>query len=190
MRYADGMNVGGEYVLQLGAPALRQPSASVVDVASPGFRERLRRLHRALAGFRQAKGFGRAIAAPQIGMPERFIAVDLGDGPFAVINPVITWRSDETFTLWDDCMSFPDLLVRVRRHRSISLSYVDETGAAREWSRLAVDTSELMQHEIDHLDGVLAVDRAERPEDVVERAVFAGRRAFYDARVDGVPQAR
>jgi peptide deformylase len=61
--------------------------------------------------------------------------------------------------LWDDCMSFPDLLVRVKRYASFTLTYVDD-----QWIEQALVVegvlSELLQHEIDHLDGVLAVSRA------------------------------
>lgn len=180
------MIVGRENVLQLGAPALRERSLPVADPSAADFAERVQRLFHTLAAFRAEHGFGRAIAAPQIGFAERFIAVDLGDGPFAVINPVISWRSQETFTLWDDCMSFPDLLVKVCRHSSLSLNYLDEQGQSQTWQRLPRAASELMQHEIDHLDGVLAVDRAASPDDIVTRAAFAERRAFYERQVDGL----
>lgn len=183
------MRVGRENVLQLGAEALREDSQPVADVRDPDFAERVQRLFHTLAAFRAEFGFGRAIAAPQIGFAERFIAVDLGDGPFAVINPEITWRSDETFSLWDDCMSFPDLLVKVRRHTSISLAYLDRHGQRRTWADLARAPSELMQHEIDHLDGVLAVDRAQCRDDIVTRAEFQQRRGFYAARVDCLASA-
>lgn len=181
------MQVGREQVLQLGAPALRQPSQRVENIDTPAFQQRLARLQTTLVAFRDAHGFGRAIAAPQIGLAERFIAIDLGAGPFAVINPTVTWRSAETFTLWDDCMSFPDLLVKVRRHRSISLQYTDAEGTEHAWRELAPDAAELLQHELDHLDGVLAVDRAKQSDDIVTRAAFAARRAFYQAQVDGLP---
>jgi peptide deformylase len=61
--------------------------------------------------------------------------------------------------LWDDCFSFPDLMVRVRRHLEIEVEYEDLAGGSH--SLVARDDlSELLQHEIDHLDGVLATDRA------------------------------
>jgi peptide deformylase len=113
-----------------------------------------------LTAFRRRHGFGRALAAPQLGISLRLIAVDLGAGPFVVINPKITWRSTETFELWDDCFSVPDRIVRVRRHRSISLECRDGQLRLRRWDRLPPDLSELLQHEIDHLDGILMTDRA------------------------------
>src|SRR5439155_19654778 len=94
------------------------------------------------------------------------------------------WRSDETFTMWDDCMSFPSLLVKVRRYRSISLRYQDETGAARVWETLDQAAAELLQHEIDHLDGVLFIDRAEGPDALVHREVFEAQPERFRAQVD------
>ena len=61
--------------------------------------------------------------------------------------------------VWDDCLCFPDLLVKVMRHKSCTIEYRD-----REWirrsRRVEGDLSELLQHEYDHLDGILAVSRA------------------------------
>jgi peptide deformylase len=167
-------------VLLLGDPRLRLRSA---EVASYDARE-FDALAATLEDFRRAHGFGRAISAPQIGIAKRFIAVNLGKGTFFVVNPVITWRSEETFTMWDDCMSFPDLLVRVERTTSLSLEYVDEHGTRKEWRELDQAAAELLQHEIDHLDGVLAVDRAIDGESLVMRREYERNRAYFDAMVE------
>jgi threonine dehydratase/peptide deformylase len=143
-------------ILVLGDARLRARADDVTQV-DPG---ELARLAAALAEARARLGFGRAIAAPQIGIARRIIMMNLGAGPFAIVNPEITWRSDEMFDVWDDCLSVPDRLVLVRRHCSISLVFRDGAFRAREWRRLPADLSELLQHEIDHLDGVLMVDRA------------------------------
>ncbi len=67
--------------------------------------------------------------------------------------------SKEKMELWDDCMSFPDLLVFVRRRCSFTMTYLDD-----QWREQTLTVegalSELLQHEIDHLDGVLAISRA------------------------------
>ncbi|MCC6554652.1 MAG: peptide deformylase [Polyangiaceae bacterium] len=184
-------------LLPLGDPGLRRASDAVDDVRDAGFRAELARLRATLDAFREAHGFGRAISAPQIGVPRRFIAVRLGPGsPFAapggggapdvLVNPEIVWRSDETITMWDDCMSFPGLLVRLRRNSSIAVRYTDEAGAARETPRLDLATSELLQHEIDHLDGVLALDRALDRESIVSREAFERAPAHFRAQVDYV----
>lgn len=114
-----------------------------------------------LRGYREAQGFGRGIAAPQLGIPRRIVVLDLGAGPIALLDPEIVWRDPQTFEVWDDCFSLPGRLVRVRRHRSVSLRYRDLAGRVRHWERLTPDLAELVQHELDHLDGVLMIDRAD-----------------------------
>lgn len=167
-------------VLLLGDPRLRVRSSEVENYDAKAFDS----LAATLDAFRRKHGFGRAISAPQIGIAQRFIAVNLGKGTFFVVNPVITWTSGETFTMWDDCMSFPDLLVRVRRAASLSLEYVDERGKPHVWNELDRAAAELLQHEIDHLDGVLAVDRAIDREALVMKAVYDANRERFDAMVD------
>ena len=171
-------------VLLLGDPTLRRVSTPVEDVTNADFRHDRARLHATLEAFRAEHGFGRAISAPQIGVPRRFIALNLGEGPFTMINPEITWCSPETFTLWDDCMSFPSLLVRVRRHVSISVRYVDDDGVTRVRDRIDQATSELLQHEIDHLNGVLAIDHALDADAMVMREVFEAQPALFAEKVD------
>jgi peptide deformylase len=173
-------------VLELGHPTLRAVSAPVADVESPAFRERGYRLIDALEAFRIRHGFGRAIAAPQIGISRRFIALNLGDGPFLMINPEVTWRSEETFRVYDDCMSFPWFFVRLDRHRSISVAFLDESGNRQAWEHLDEATSELLQHEVDHLDGILAVDRVIDRGGLVSRKTFTQMGEYFRAQVDYV----
>jgi len=92
---------------------------------------------------------------------KRMVAMNLGGGPFILLNPEITWRSEATFLVWDDCLSVPDVIVRVRRHSSISIDYRDDQFRPRRWNHLPPDLAELVQHEIDHLNGVLMTDLAE-----------------------------
>ena len=173
-------------VLLLGDPRLREPSREIAAFDTPEVVTARDALAATLEAFRRRHGFGRAISAPQIGVPLRLVAVNLGSGTFFVANPVVTWRSDETFTMWDDCMSFPGLLVRLARHRSISLTYQDGEGRPHTWDRLDLAESELLQHEIDHLDGILAVDRALDRESLVMREVFEARHAELASTVDYV----
>lgn len=176
-------------ILSLGDPRLRWPSKPVPDACAPGVRSLLAHMHEVLASFRRAHGFGRALSAPQVGRRVRLVAFDLGRGPRALINPRITGQSEATFTRWDDCLCFPDLLVRVRRACSISLEFEDERGHPRRWNDLAPSEAELFQHELDHLDGVLAVDRAVDAESVLTRAEFERERERFEALVSGPPSA-
>jgi peptide deformylase len=78
---------------------------------------------------------------------------------YELLNPEFTWRSPEMFELWDDCFSFPNLMVRLQRHCGIRLKHEKRDGSSCEIAAAGA-LSELIQHEMDHLDGVLAVDRA------------------------------
>jgi peptide deformylase len=142
----------------LGNPVLRQRCSPVKDVESPETRSLIADLGDTLADFRTRKGFGRGIAAPQIGAARQIIYVDFEiHGP--LINPRITAKSRKKMRLWDDCFSFPDLLVMVERAYAIKVAYRDEHGKARTVNAEGA-LSELLQHEIDHVNGILAIDRA------------------------------
>ena len=177
-------------ILKLGDPGLRVSAKPVRNFQAPSFLEQADTLDRALVAFREEFGFGRAISAPQLGIPYRFIAMNLGRGAFLVVNPEIVWTSEETVSLWDDCMSFPWLMVRLRRHASISVRYQDENGAFHEMCELDTATSELFQHEIDHLDGILAVDRALDRNALVSRELFLAQPETFFKTVDWVPNPK
>jgi peptide deformylase len=104
------------------------------------------RLRETLEVFRRKNGFGRGIAAPQIGVTRRFIALNLGKGAFTLSDPEITWKSDKRISLWDDCMSLPWILCKVERHESISIQYIDDKGTKRQWENIPPAESELLQH--------------------------------------------
>lgn len=128
--------------------------------------------------FRRTHGFGRGIAAIQIGVPQRVIYIEIEGEPLELINPRLVWVSSEKFRLWDDCFSFPDLMVRLERHTHVEVEYQDRTGARRQL-RASHGLAELLQHELDHLDGILSIDRVLNP-----REGFATR-AEYEARLLG-----
>ncbi|HEV7349982.1 peptide deformylase [Telluribacter sp.] len=116
-------------------------------------------LHNTLFEFREKYRAGRAIAAPQLGYMKRLIYMNINNQPTVFINPEITFQSEKTMELWDDCMSLPNLLVRLRRHRQIRIRFYDLDWQQQEWD-LSDDLSELLQHEYDHLDGILCTMRA------------------------------
>lgn len=144
----------------------------------------------ALQWFRDVNGFGRAIAAPQVGYPLRFIVVNLDGTPEVLYNPELTYRSPETFKMWDDCMSFPDLMVLVHRHVSVSISFMDANGVDHVWENLPRDVSELLQHELDHLDGMLMIHQEEETSgnpDIptqIPRYLYLSNKTFYDSVTD------
>jgi len=148
-------------LLQLGDPKLRETAKAVSDPAAPEIAQLIADLKDTLALWRAKTGYGRAIAAPQIGASERVIFMQLpGAEPWPLINPQIMSRSVEKIVVWDCCLSFLSIFMQVERHRAIEVRYQDANGNVRE-IRAGDDRnlSELLQHEIDHLDGILCVDR-------------------------------
>ncbi len=145
-------------LLQLGDPLLYKESEPVKYEELDFVKNWVEDLHNVMEEIRSKYNFGRAIAAPQLGIMKRLIYMNI-DKPIVFINPEIVSKSEEMFELWDDCMSFPNLLVKVKRHESITLRYRDEKWDVKEWE-MANSLSELLQHEYDHLDGILCTMRA------------------------------
>ena len=145
-------------ILLLGDPRLYEVCTPVAPEEFPALQSAVTDLQDTLLDFRARTGFGRAIAAPQIGVMKRLIYLNAGT-PTAIFNPVMEFPDDELMEVMDDCMSFPGLLVKVLRHRRCVLHYQDSEGKPQVME-LEGDFSELLQHEYDHLDGILAVMRA------------------------------
>jgi peptide deformylase len=148
-------------VLQLGDPGLREVARRVEDPCAPEIRALVEDLSDTLAFWRKTTGYGRGIAAPQLGVNLRVIFLRLpGEEAWPLVNPEITSRSEEKIVVWDACLSFLSIFMRVERHRDITVRYQDLQG---KWHDVDAgeerNLSELLQHEIDHLDGILAVDR-------------------------------
>ena len=146
-------------LLLLGDPRLYETCEPVLESdlsLVPGW---VADLHNVMEEIRANYQFGRGIAAPQLGIMKRLIYLNV-DQPQVIINPELITVSDETDELWDDCMSFPNLLVRVRRHRTLTITYRDENWQLHTWNVSDWGLSELIQHEYDHLNGVLCTMRA------------------------------
>ena len=160
--------MGAQTIRLLGDPILRTECAEVRVFGSPEMEELVTDLQDTLEAFRRGQGFGRGIAAPQIGVAKRVVFLSVVQ-PLVLINPVIVKRSRKMMTLWDDCFSFPDLLVKVKRNLSIDVRYQDLAGK-RCTMHAEGGLSELLQHEIDHVHGVLALDRAVDTRHIVYRS--------------------
>ncbi len=109
----------------------------------------------------RAPGIG--LAAPQVGVSLRVVVVDLAKkdeppAPLRLVNPEITWRSEEQVVMEEGCLSLPEQFAELARPASIRLAYLDERGEPR---TLEADgmLARCLQHEVDHLDGILFVDR-------------------------------
>lgn len=145
-------------VLLLGNPGLYKISTEIKKEELKTVKSVVKDLHDTLMDFKQEYGAGRAIAAPQIGVAKRLIYQYITE-PVVYINPDLSLVGNDTIDLWDDCMSFPDILVKVRRHRACRIQYYDLTWEFHN-KIYKDDLSELLQHEYDHLNGILAVSRA------------------------------
>ena len=137
-------------------PILKTPTTPVAGVD-----ERVRRLmNDMLETMYAAPGIG--LAAPQVGSLDRVLVCDVsGKGedprPLRLANPTITWQSDVVVTGQEGCLSFPDHYADVARPQAVRVAYLDETGAEQEIEADGL-LARCLQHEIDHLDGIVFTD--------------------------------
>jgi peptide deformylase len=113
-----------------------------------------------LESMHAANGIG--LAAPQVGRLQRVIVVDVspaeeGAAPMFLANPAIVWHSDETVLGEEGCLSLPDQYAEVWRPRRVRVRFVDRDNRAREVEAEGL-LARCLQHEIDHLQGILFVD--------------------------------
>lgn len=145
-------------ILLLGNDALYKKSLLVEKEELDSIKGTVLDLHDTLIEFRKKYNAGRAIAAPQIGVFKRLIYMYI-DKPIVFINPILKFDNKEIMEVMDDCMSFPNLLVKVNRYKECTVMYKDIDFIDRT-IKFQGDLSELIQHEYDHLDGILATMRA------------------------------
>ena len=145
-------------ILLLGNPQLNEISSFIKENEIEEIKDVVNDLRDSMLDFREKHGFGRAIAAPQIGVKKRVFYMHIPE-QIVFINPVVYDKSEEIVEVWDDCMSFPDLYVKVRRHNKIKIDYKD-LGWKDNTLEFSDDLALLLQHEYDHLDGVLAVTKS------------------------------
>jgi peptide deformylase len=161
-------------IAQLGQPVLRMVAAEIPPdiIGAPEFQEILARM---LATLRHHKGAG--LAGPQVFLNERvFLAAilppesDDEDAPHGVevfINPKLTPLGSERSSAWEGCLSFPELLVKVPRWQAVRIDYLNTQGEPRALE-LREFPARVVQHELDHLDGILTLDRAPSTRDIVK----------------------
>jgi peptide deformylase len=106
---------------------------------------------------------GIGLAAPQVGISKRVIAVTLGWRTRCLVNPTITWKSQQTELGEEGCLSFPGLFGMVERPREVHVEALDTSGKPVQLKLKGLD-ARVVQHEMDHLDGVLLPDRLVAPE--------------------------
>jgi peptide deformylase len=159
-------------IAQLGQPILRRVADPVAldQIRSPKFQEFLADLR---ATLRESGGVG--LAAPQVFVSLRvFFALpglptDDQEPPAleAFINPTLSFPSDERESAWEGCLSFPELMVRVPRFTQVRVNYLDAAGEEKVLD-LRGFPARVVQHEADHLDGILTLDRAASTHDIIK----------------------
>ena len=160
-------------VAQLGEPVLRKKARPVKDVMSGEIQSLIDNM---IATCQDVDGVG--IAAPQVYEPIRLFIVASKPSrryphapymePTAIINPRILFRSKETVKDWEGCLSIPGLRALVPRHLTIKVEYTDRTGKKVK-ATYEDFIARIFQHEFDHIEGVVFLDRASTMDMVTEK---------------------
>ncbi len=137
------------------APILRKKTRDVPRITKD-IKQLLRDMHETMV---VAKGAG--LAAPQVGRLERVCLAMIGKKTVPLINPHITWRSETTATAEEGCLSLPDVWLHVSRPTDIVLEFLTPANKKRELKLSGFD-ARVVQHEVDHLEGVLIVDHRQQ----------------------------
>ncbi len=147
------------FVRRLGDPVLKS-RATEVDRFDDALHKQVARM-----GGLMVDAIGVGLAAPQLGISQRVFVYRLGrDAPLhAVVNPVIEWSGEEQDTFEEGCLSIPGVLVDVERPIHVRVRALDEHGDERTIEASGLE-ARVIQHELDHLDGVLMLDRTSRDE--------------------------
>jgi peptide deformylase len=156
-------------IVQIGHPALRERAAEVGD-ARFGSAELQHLCDDLVETMRGANGAG--LAAPQVDVPLRIFTAEVGDNPRypykprlglrVLVNPAVRPVSSETYESYEGCLSIPDLRGLLVRHAEVEVAYRDPVGNTHV-ERFGGLSAGTMQHELDHLDGILFPDRVEDP---------------------------
>lgn len=166
-------------IIQLGNPTLRQKAASVENIQDERIQELIDNL---IATVSQANGVG--IAATQVAESYRLLILASHPNdrypyaplmePTAMINPQIIAHSDEVVKGWEGCLSVPGIRGLVPRYQSIEVEYTDRNGELKTQT-LTDFVARIFQHEFDHLDGIVFVDRLESTLDMITEQEFQKR---------------
>lgn len=158
-------------IIQLGDPKLRQIAQSIVDIKDESVQQLIDTL---MLKVIDANGVG--IAAPQIAQSWRLFIVASRPNlrysdapkmePTAMINPKIVTHSKETVKGWEGCLSVPGIRGLVPRYQHIEVEYTNREGK-QQGCELSGFVARIFQHELDHLDGIVFVDRLETTQDLV-----------------------
>ncbi|MCL5432511.1 MAG: peptide deformylase [Patescibacteria group bacterium] len=165
----------GQFIYQIGElENLRKPSreVSIDKIKSPEFKSKIKYLKECMKKYRKITGLGRGITAVQVGIPERFSVVyvpEIKGQLLIIINPKVTKRSEKFLKYPEMCMSAEPIIAPVARPAWIEFEYYDEKGKKKYWktkdnTKKGKIYNRVFQHEIDHMDGIINIDKVESKE--------------------------
>ena len=150
-------------IILIGDPLLRKKCVRVTDFNSSEVKTIKSGLKSTLHYLQKIHKKGGGLAAPQIGYLKKVIYINANGRSFFLINPKITYASKKIFNVWDFCFSGnAAFTAQIKRHWKITVEYDDENGE-KQRENFEGYFSELLQHEIDHLEGRLFIDLIKDP---------------------------
>lgn len=166
-------------VIELGHPILRQQAAAILDSSDDRIQQLIDDL---MLTVQQTNGVG--IAAPQVGASDRLFIVASRPNPryphapemapTAMLNPYIVAHSSESVIGWEGCLSIPGIRGLVPRYQSITVEYTGRDG--KQHHQTFTDfIARIFQHELDHLNGIVFLDRVESTHDLITEQQFQQR---------------
>jgi peptide deformylase len=164
-----------DFIYQIGESDILRKSSVAVPISkikSREMKEKLKYLKNCLDKYRKLTGYGRGIAAVQVGIHERFSIIYTPEKPIIIVNPKITKQSKNLLKYPEMCMSAVPVIAAVIRPAWIEFDYYDEEGLLNHWDQKDdTDTGRMMnrifQHEIDHMEGVINIDLVKSPKELI-----------------------
>lgn len=164
-----------DFIYQIGeSEDLRKSSkeVSIAEITSKEFKKKIAYLKKCFLEYKKRTGWGKGIAGVQVGIPERFCLI-FTTKPLIFINPKIIKRSEKLYIHREICMSANPIVANVIRPAWVEVECFDEFGKKQYWN--TKDTTKegrsynrVLQHEIDHLDGIICIDRVDSRDIIFE----------------------
>jgi peptide deformylase len=155
-------------ILQAGNDLLYRKSKPV-DFRKDDVKSLMKDLRDTLEDFMKRKKLGRGISGPQIGVMKQAIYIIEEGQHLSFVNPRITKRSREKINVWDSCFCYDvDIFVLIERNRDIEVEYMTSDGELKK-EKYSGPLSELLQHEVDHLNGILSYMHLKKPMRIMRR---------------------
>ncbi len=161
----------GQFIYQIGeSDDLRKPSKEIPvnKIRSKDYQAKFRYVKNCLKKYRKLTGLGRGITGVQVGIPERFSVIYTPEKLIIIINPKITKTSKGKLKYPEICMSANPIIVPTIRFAWIEFEYFDEQGNLQYWEGKDKILNRVFQHEIDHMDGIINLDKGNPKEFILE----------------------